>query len=151
MARFSQDSDLLISYLGTKQTYSPGGGTDGTQPTFSGSPRFYGIYTQIGDITSFSINVDFANITSFGTGQYYMTLPFDVDQDLYFREGHLHDASSDKGYGISGHVEAGSNIIKLFYTASNGQDHEFTSTSPITLTNQDNFHIQGTYIDSPIS
>lgn len=150
MARFSQESGTNSPSIGTKQTYSPGGGTYGTQPTFNGNPLFYGIYAQIGDVVSFSINVDFSNITNFGNGQYYMTLPFQVEQDLYFREGHLHDASSNKGYGISGHVESGSDVIKLFYTASNGQDHDFTSTSPITLTNQDNFHIQGTYIDSSL-
>lgn len=151
MARFTQPTDAGILLLGKQQAYNPEGGTlNGNQPTFSGNPKFYGIYTKVGDVISFSINVDFSNITNFGTGQYYMTIPFTAQHDLYFREGHLHDASSDKGYGISAHVEAGTNRLKLFYTASNGQDELFTSAHPVVLTTSDNFHIQGTYIDSAL-
>jgi hypothetical protein len=127
--------------------FVPLGGTNAVQPTFNGLPRFYGIYTRIGDLVYFSINVDFSNITSFGNGQYYMTIPFNANQDLYFREGHLHDESNSKSYAISGHVESGSNIMYLTYTSTNGHDAEFTSTNPFILTPQDNFHIQGTYIN----
>lgn len=152
MARFTQPTDVGIALIGKQQSYSPEGGTlNGNQPTFSGSPGFYGIYAKSGDVISFSINVDFSNITNFGTGQYYMTIPFTAQHDLYFREGHLHDASSNKNYGISAHVEEGTNVMKLFYTASNGQDEAFTHANPVTLTTSDNFHIQGTYIDSALS
>lgn len=151
MARFTQPTtDSTSSNIGTKQTYQPQGGTldGGTQPTFNGQPGFYGIFTKIGDLVSFSINVDFSNITGFGTGQYYMTVPVASDHNVYIRGGHLHDETANKNYGISGEIEAGSNILKLYYTASNGQDAAFTSTNPVTLTTQDNFHIQGTYINS---
>lgn len=147
MARFTQQEDSYANQIGNKQSFTPSGGTlNGSQPTFNGNPPFIGIYSLVGDIVSFSINVNFTNITGFGTGQYYMTLPFASEQTIYFREGHIHDTSSNKNYGISGQVEAGTNIIKLFYTASNGQDDFFTHTNPVTLTTADHFHIQGTYI-----
>jgi hypothetical protein len=52
-----------------EQTYVVGGGTSGTQPTFTGSPLFYGSYASQGDLVHFRVNVDFDNITRFGTGQ----------------------------------------------------------------------------------
>jgi len=51
------------------------GGTTGTQPTFSGNPLFSGSYVKTGPMVHFRIDVDFDNITSFGTGQYYLDLP----------------------------------------------------------------------------
>lgn len=129
-------------------TYIVGGGTDGTQPTFNGDPLFIGESLVIGDLVHFTVNVDFDNITSFGTGQYYVTLPFNARDEYYFRSGHLHDDSSNKSYGISGNVAAGSSQLNLYYTASNGQDEEFTSSTPITLTVADDFHISGTYLKS---
>jgi len=129
-------------------TYIVGGGTDGTQPTFDGDPLFAGEAIVVGDLVHFTVNVDFDNITNFGTGQYYVTLPFNARDEYYFRDGHIYDQSSGKSYGISGNVNAGSSQLNLFYTASNGQDESFTATSPVTLTVADNFHISGTYLKS---
>lgn len=129
-------------------TYTVEGGTSGTQPTFNGTPLFIGESLVIGNLVHFTVNVDFDNITDFGSGQYYVTLPFNARDEYYFRSGHLHDFSSNKSYGISGNVAAGSNQLNLYYTASNGQDEPFTSSSPVGLTIQDDFHISGTYLKS---
>jgi hypothetical protein len=143
------DSLVGPSFSPTEILYSVEGGTvDGTQPTFSGTPLFDASYVQTGPLVYFRINVDFSNITGFGTGEYFMTLPFNTKYDVTFRDGHIHDASNSKSYGIVAHVDAGSNIMKLSYVATNGQDNSFTSTSPITLTTQDHFHIQGSFIRS---
>jgi hypothetical protein len=53
-----------------------GGGTDGTQPTFNGAPLFSGSYTKTGNLVHFRVNVGMTNITNFGSGQYYVTIPF---------------------------------------------------------------------------
>jgi hypothetical protein len=43
-------------------------------------------------------------------------------------------------------VFAGSNVMKLFYTGTNGQQDAFEHNKPITLTTADIFHISGTYM-----
>jgi hypothetical protein len=96
----------------------------------------------------FSIAVDFANITSFGTGQYYLTLPYPARVAYQFRDGCLHDISAGIDYHISGHVFAGSDVLQLFTTDRAGNriyDFPFSQGEPITMTTADNFHIAGTY------
>jgi hypothetical protein len=86
------------------------------------------------------------NITSFGTGQYYMSFPFPVKYDYYFRGGHLEDASTGDRYSISASAPAGSSLMYLSATASNGKEVPFTSSVPVNLATTDNFHIYGEYI-----
>jgi hypothetical protein len=129
--------------------YSVEGGTTGTQPTFSGTPLFSGSYAKTGVICHFRIDVEFDNITSFGTGQYYLTLPFQAKHNYQLSDGCLHDASTGREYEISGHVLANSNQLFLQSTDSSGNtvyNVDFTSTSPVTLATADNFHIAGTYM-----
>lgn len=125
--------------------YPPTGGTAGTQPTFSGTPLFTGTYTRVGNLIHFAFDVDMDNITSFGTGQYYIGLPFPAKRNYMFRDGCLHDISTGNQYAISGHVLKDSTQLNLLSVASNGQDVPFTHNVPVTLSTADNFHIAGTY------
>jgi hypothetical protein len=86
------------------------------------------------------------NITNFGTGQYYVDLPFDAKYGYQVKEGCLHDISTSNQFAIGGHVAAGTNRLYLTYTGSNGQDEMFDFNSPVTLAVEDNFHISGNYI-----
>jgi hypothetical protein len=86
------------------------------------------------------------NITNFGTGQYYVDLPFTAKYGYQVKEGCLHDISTSNQYAIGGHVAAGADRLFLTYTNSNGQDSVFDHDSPVTLNVADNFHISGTYI-----
>lgn len=146
------DQDSRISNLerattgyGVNTEYQPDGGTDGTQPTFSG-PAITGTYNRFGNMVHFSLIVDFTNITSFGTGQYYMSLPYPARVAYDFRDGCLHQSGGQ--YHISGHVNAGATQLILSSSdkvASGVQDVPFTSTFPTTLTTTGRFHIAGTY------
>ncbi len=129
--------------------FIPGGGTDGTQPTFSGAPLFTGTYNKIGNIVHFAIDVDMDNITNFGSGQYYMDLPFAARRNYLFSDGCLHDFSTGDEYAVLAHINAGSNRITLLSTASNGRQVAFTSSVPVNLSTADNFHIAGTYEIQP--
>jgi hypothetical protein len=129
--------------------YTPEGGTDGTQPTFSGDPLITGHYMKIGKLIHFTIEVDFDNITNFGSGQYYLKLPFHTEHPFLVRDGCLHDISGNDQYSISGHCNAGSDVLQLFATASNGRDVPFTNGTPVNLATADNFHIAGTYHAQP--
>ncbi len=127
--------------------YAVEGGTTGTQPTFTGDPLFTAQYIRFGDLVHFDIQVDMDNITSFGTGQYYVTLPFNADSAYMFREGCLHD-DNGRQYHIGGHVAANEKNLYLFTTDRQGNrifDFPFSQGEPVTLTTADNFHVAGTY------
>jgi hypothetical protein len=126
--------------------FSVVGGTLGTQPTFSGAPLFTGSYVKADDLVHFQIQVDMDNITNFGTGQYYLELPFTAKHNYYLRDGCVHDISTDKQYSIGGHVSAGSKQLLLRSTSSNGNDVPFEHNVPFNLNAADNFHIAGAYI-----
>ena len=123
------------------------GGTDGTQPTFSG-PVFTATYTRFGDMIHFAYTVDFTNILTFGTGQYFMTLPYNARRDYVFRDGRLTDDNTSREYHITGTVSQGSNVMILWTTDRAGNriyDFPFSYNEPITLTTSDSFSIAGTY------
>jgi hypothetical protein len=131
-----------VSYLVT-------GGTTGTQPTFTGDPLLTGGYIKDGGLVHFRIDVDFDNITSFGTGQYYLTLPFQSKHNYQLSDGCLHDVSANREYPISGHVAAGSNQLFLQSIDAQGStafNVDFTYNQPVTLAIADNFHVAGTYM-----
>lgn len=139
-------------YMGINRTYAVEGGTAGTQPTFTGDPLFSASYVILGTTVHFEIQVDMDNITNFGTGQYYLTLPFPSKYAYILRDGCLHDNGTQ--FHISGHVAAGSDELWLFSSdkvSSGVQDVAFTSSVPVTLSTADNFHIAGIYIvdDTP--
>jgi hypothetical protein len=130
---------------GQSVTFTVLGGTDGTQPTFSSAPLFTGSYTKIGNICHFQVDVDMDNITNFGTGQYYIKLPFPASHNYLLSNGCLHDFSTGDEYAVLGHVVAGSDTLTLLSTASNGRQVPFTASVPVNLATTDNFHIAGTY------
>lgn len=130
------------------ENFTVQGGTSGTQPTFTGAPLFTGSYTRYGNLCHFAIDVDFDNITNFGTGQYFLKLPFPAARNYKFRDGCLHDISSGTDYAMGGHVYAESDVMELSSTDTQGNrafDVDFTPTVPVTLNIADNFHIAGTY------
>jgi hypothetical protein len=130
-------------------TFEVLGGTLGTQPTFNGAPLFSGTYIKVGSLVHFQIQVDFDNITSFGSGQYYIDLPFPSKHAYQFTAGCLHDVSTGRDYPIYGHVLANSKRMELQSMDVAGQtvfQVDFTSTNPVALSTADNFHLSGSYI-----
>jgi hypothetical protein len=127
-------------------SYQVQGGAYLNQPTFNGTPMFDGSYIKTGSLVHFRITVDMDNITSFGTGQYYVELPFIAKYHYYFRDGNITDFSTSKKFAISGHTIPGSKILNLSTTANNGEEVAFTSSVPFNLAVEDDFHISGSYI-----
>lgn len=139
-------SDLVPFAPPVETLFTVNGGTLGTQPTFNGAPLFTGSYVIHGPLVHFQIQVDMDNITDFGSGQYFVDLPFPAKYGYQVREGCLHDFSTGRQYSIGGHVFAGQSRLALSYTDTNGQDSEFDYNSPVALSTADNFHISGSYI-----
>lgn len=133
------------SGYGINVSYPVEGGTiGGTPPVFDPS-SIIGTYNRIGNLVHFVVNVDFDLITNFGTGQYYITLPYAPTSDYLFSSGHLFDDSTGNSYIMVGMAEANSDVLKLFYLGSNSQLTAFEHNAPKTLTVDDHFDISGTY------
>ena len=129
-------------------SYTLGGGTTGngaTQPTFNGNPMFYGSYVQLGDVIFFNVRVVMTNITSFGHGQYYVTIPFASKYAFSTSNGRVRDAGATRDYVLYGYAAAGSSTM-LLTTQGAGQQTPFDYNTPVTLTTTDVFLISGTYI-----
>lgn len=126
-----------------------GGTVSDPQPTFTvgTTPLFSGHYTRTGNLCHFAIEVDMDNIETFGTGQYYMTLPFPAHHTTIVSNGALYDFSTGHRYNIAGSIAAGTDVLELLSIGSNGQYVSFSDSdnSPIKLQNTDNFYIAGTY------
>lgn len=144
MARFTHPG-ITSSGSSAAGTWQIQGGTLGTQPTFNGAPLFSGRWTRIGNLCHFNIDVDMDNITNFGTGQYYVNLPFISKNNYLLSDGCLHDISTGNEYAILGHVIANSNQLTLFTTVSNGKQEAFEHDVPVVLNVADSFHVSGMY------
>ena len=137
-----------LGNIGVDTPFTVVGGTAGDQPEFDGAPLFTGSYIRsVGGLVHFRIDVNMDNITDFGTGQYYVDLPFPAKYNYHFRDACLHDNSGTvRQYALSGHIYATQSRVTLWFTATSGQDEAFDYNSPALLTVADNFHISGTYI-----
>jgi hypothetical protein len=152
MSSSTEDKIATLGDIGEDTSFTVVGGTLGDAPTFTGDPLFTGSYVKTGPMVHFRIDVDFDNITSFGTGQYYLDLPFPSKYSYKFRDGCLHDISETINYAISGHVAAGESRMYLFSTdTQSGKvfDVAFMHNNPVALATADNFHIAGDYIWEP--
>ena len=147
MARFT---DAIFAYSAStdENTWVVEGGTvSDPQPTFTGDPLFSGHYAVVGKLCHFAIAVDMDNILTFGTGQYFVKLPYPSNHDIILSDGCLHDESTGDQYAILGHVVEGSDILELYSISSNGKHVPFSDSDnlPIKLNKLDNFHIAGSY------
>lgn len=129
-----------VAYTPTLNTIS------GTSPTFTGSPLVTGSYAKTGVLVYFRIEVELDNVTNFGTGQYYLTLPFTPGRDFVTRNGSLIRASNGTRYELSGQALAESNMLRLYHADSSSHDNPFDHDSPHVLTVNDTFQISGLYI-----
>ena len=147
-AESPENQIATIGDIGVDTEFIVAGGTTGDQPEFDGAPLFTGSYIRnAGGLVHFRIDVNMDNITDFGTGQYYVDLPFPAKYNYHFRDACLHDNSGTvRQYALSGHVYATQSRVTLWFTATSGQDEAFDHNSPALLTVADNFHIAGTYI-----
>jgi hypothetical protein len=125
--------------------FTPTGG--GTGVVVTGS-AFSGRYTLVGNLCYFSYQVVMTNITNFGTGQFFMNLPFPTLKPFLSRSGCLHDDSNGYQYHVTGHAVAGATRMDLFTSDTQGnnlRDYPFKQNEPIALSTADTFHLEGVY------
>lgn len=104
-----------------------------------------GTYVSNGTMLFVYMNVPFANVTNFGTGQYQVELPFPSANHTDIWGGTLHNTSSEDYYSLKGHIDAGSSTMKLWAIASTLKDETFRYNYPISLSTEDLFHMSFNY------
>ena len=129
---------------GVNTEFIPSGGTSGSQPVFDPND-LQGSFNRFGNMVHFQLNILFTNVTDFGTGQYYITLPYAPRTRYTFTGGQYDDDSQGRSYMIAGQVEPGSTTMWLAYLSSSGKWEPFTSSDPRNLATADKFDIAGTY------
>ncbi len=134
----------LDSGTTTIQTYSSI--LSATGLVFSGTPTT-AEYIKVGNLVQVQIDVEFDNITNFGTGQYSLTLPFASKYHTDVYGGSVHKVNSGiSHYSLKGHLSPSSNVMTVWAIGSNAVDQEFDHNSPVNLTVADKFHMSFSYI-----
>ncbi len=146
MARFTHPAFGDVGGLTTEiKTYSPVWSATGL--AFTNTPAT-GYYVKIGNLITVQIDVIFTNVTNFGTGQYYLTLPVASKYHTDVYGGSIHKVTNQgiDHYSIKGHLSPGSTSISIWNLASTAQDQQFDRQQPVNLTTADKFHMSFTYI-----
>lgn len=130
---------------GTVLPYSPVWSGNGL--TYTGTPA-NGFYVKLGKVVTVQIDVEFDNVTNFGTGQYSLTLPIDSAYHTDVYGGSVHDVTNQgvDHYSIKGHLSANSSSFTVWNIKSSAADEPFDHNSPFVLTTADKFHMSFTYI-----
>jgi hypothetical protein len=133
---------------GTVQTTAPGVPVaysptwSGTGLAFTGTPAT-GSYMKVGKLVTFRFKVVCTTVTNFGTGQYSITLPFNVATNYQFMDGAIHRNSNGNHYQLKAHIDSG-NVMTL-WDGAGATDVIFDHNSPYSLTTSDYFYLTGTY------
>lgn len=152
MARFTHPSigplDISIddgSVTSTIHNYTPV--WSGTGLVFTGIPAT-GSYIKIGNIVLVQVEVNFTNVSNFGSGQYYLTLPFNSKYHTDVYGGSIHKITNQgtDHYSIKGHLSDGSNTFSIWVVGSNALDGPFNHNTPVNLDSDDKFHMSFSYI-----
>jgi hypothetical protein len=146
MARFTHPAFGDAGGLTTKiETYSSV--WSGTGLTFTGTPTTAS-YIKIGNLVQVQIDVLFASVTNFGTGQYSLTLPFPSKYHTDVYGGSVHDITNQgiDHYSLKGHLTPGSINMTIWDMASASQDEPMTNNQPFNLAQADRFHMSFSYI-----
>lgn len=128
----------------TINSYNPvwsGGGL-----AFTGTPAT-GSYIKLGNFVVVQIDVEFTNVTNFGTGQYSITLPFPSKYHTDVYGGSIHNVGGTvEHWSIKGHLVPSSSTSTIWYVSGSSQDQPFDHNSPFVLSTADKFHMSFSYI-----
>jgi hypothetical protein len=118
----------------------------GTGLAFTGTPAI-GTYVKIGNLVQVQIDVNFTNVTNFGSGQYSLTLPHPSKYHTDVYGGSIHNVGSTTDhYSLKGHLLPTSSTMTLWYISGSSQDQIFDHNSPINLVTADKFYMSFSYI-----
>jgi hypothetical protein len=146
MARFTHPAFGDVGGLTTEiKSYNPVWSATGL--TFTGTPAT-GSYIKIGNLIQVQIDVSFATVTNFGSGQYSLTIPFASKYHTDVYGGSIHDIVNQgiDHYSLKGHLTPGSITMTIWDMASAAKDEPMDNNSPFPLDQADRFHMSFSYI-----
>lgn len=164
MARFTHPaiSDGL-GIAGIPVQYTPSFTATGLTYTGSGltHPCYNSFYVKNGHQVSFYINVNLSTVTSFGTGQFKLELPFTPhDGSMNHFLGWVWVDPSQPADQLNGHIQLvgdhlpASKILDLHWLGGDTPnpkpviEHLFYQGYPVTITTASKLYISGTYISA---
>jgi hypothetical protein len=134
-------SDAIQALASATTSYTPSWTASTTNPTI-GNGTITGAYTQIGKMVFVRIQITMGSTTTYGSGQYSISLPV-APVATQAIQALLTDDSGAVRYDGVCWLTTGTGIFRIVvgYTASAGM----TATSPITLATSDSLVITGWY------
>ena len=119
----------------------------GTGLEYTGTPAV-GSYIKIGNLITVQIDVEFDNVSNFGTGAYSLTLPFASAYHTDVYGGSLHKVTNQgvDHYSLKGHLSPSSSTFTLWAVGSSAADQQFDHDSPVNIDTDDKYHMSFTYI-----
>lgn len=112
--------------------------------TQSSNPA-YGTYMKYGRMVVTNIFIPFSEVTNFGTGQYFVTLPFNATFHQDVVAGSLHNTNAEAHYTVKGHLNDGSSSMSIWYISGASRDEALDHNSPVALDTSDLFHMSFIY------
>ena len=132
--------------------------------TFTGSgtthPCYNSYYVKVGSMVTFYIEVNPATITNFGTGQYFLELPFMPHGQMMNHFTGWVNVDPTQNPDTAGHAIlnidhlVGTKTLDMHYIKQSGGANSpimeaiFKQGTPVTLTTSSKIYINGTYITS---
>lgn len=117
----------------------------GTGLTYTGTPAT-GSYSRVGKMIFFTIRVNCATVTNFGTGDYSLTLPSGLTPSVHnLVVGGSHHVASNAHYLLYLDIVPSTLTAELYYPVSNGTMQRMDYNSPHTLQIADFFYFSGMY------
>lgn len=134
-----------------------------TELTYTGSsstaPGYNSYYSRVGDMVTFSIQINMSTVTNFGTGQYNVELPFlPVNGMLNHFTGWVWVDPSQPADDLNGHIIINADhhgytkTLDLHWLKGSTSNPKpiieslLTQNNPVTLTTSSILYVNGTYI-----
>lgn len=118
--------------FGAWTSYTPTWGSTGTAPAI-GNGSLIGAYTQIQKTVFFRVGVTFGSSTTFGTGNYTLTLPVAPSSSSPYWSWVGYGLNGGTAYRLSLDVNGGSSTAVLNYqSATTGAMTRVGQTAPVT-------------------
>lgn len=147
---------------GAPVRYTPAFTATGLTYTGSGTthPAYNSYYTKIGSMVSFYIEVNLSTVTNFGTGQYFLEMPFLPHGGMMNHFAGWVNVDPTQNPDLAGHVIlnidhlVGTKTLDMHYIKQAGGANSpimeaiFKQGTPVVLTTSSRIYVNGTYITS---
>lgn len=131
-------TDALSALSDAWTSYSLAWTSSGTQPAI-GNGTLEGRYLRVNKLIAVNMRLVMGSTTTFGTGQYFLSLPVAARVDCYPMVSHLVDFGTANKAGIA-IITSGLSTVSVVQNTT-----DVTSTTPHTWAVSDWIHIVGLY------